>query len=163
MKKALTITAVLSWVNLVFNGIFTLLFLIWWAMTHNSAMLIIIVLTGGVILHSYASLQLRKNILHPEIPFNRQTTPVGIRIMGFLALFFGLMLVSQAIYNLQHTAELLKNMPEMPELKNLDRTAILRASGIFTLILGAAISVNVFLNFRILRWYILSLEDGANQ
>lgn len=87
MKKILTFTAILSWINLLVCALLVLFALIGlFASGAALAALFIIVLTGAVILHSYASLQLRRSILYPSIPLSKQT-PSGIRIMGFIAYF----------------------------------------------------------------------------
>ena len=52
-------------------------------------MLLSVVLTGSIVLHSYATLQLRKSMLNPEMPLSSQTSG-GLRIVGFVALFFAI-------------------------------------------------------------------------
>ena len=69
MKTALKISNVLSWINLIIGGILVLGGLLSMLMTPNASILLVsIVLTGSIVLHSYAALQLRKSIIHPEVP-----------------------------------------------------------------------------------------------
>jgi hypothetical protein len=108
-----------------------------------------------VVLHSYAALQLRKSILNTSIPLNRQT-PVGIRMMGYMALFFTIMLFSNAVYMLQNTKELLKQVQFPKEMKNVDITGVIHGTSIFMLLFSISVIVNVDLNLRLLSWHIIT-------
>lgn len=123
-------------------------------MTPNASILLVsVVLTGSIVLHSYAALQLRKSIVHPEIPLNRQT-PTGIRFIGFMALFFAILNIGNAVVIIQNAAEVAKQvqLPFKPE--GIDLVATIRGAGIFSLLFSIGIAVNVLLSIRLLRWYL---------
>src|ERR1022692_982517 len=109
MKKILALSNILSWVNLIIGSLLVLCALLAIMAFPPFAVMISVVLVGCIVLHSYAALQLRKSVLNAAIPLNRQT-PVGIRMMGYMALFFTIMLFSNAVYILQNTQELLKQV-----------------------------------------------------
>jgi hypothetical protein len=74
MKTALKTATILSWINLIIGGILVLGGLFSMLMAPNvMLMLISVVLTGSIVLHSYATLQLRKSIINPDIPLSSQT------------------------------------------------------------------------------------------
>ena len=154
MKAALKISNVLSWINLIIGGILVLGGLLSMLMTPNASILLVsVVLTGSIVLHSYAALQLRKSIVHPEIPLNRQT-PTGIRFIGFMALFFAILNIGNAVVIIQNAAEVAKQvqLPFKPE--RIDLVATIRGAGIFSLLFSIGIAVNVLLSIRLLRWYL---------
>jgi len=155
MKKLLKTSLILSWVNLLSGCLLILGGIMAFLLTPDIFTIILaIFLPGAVILHSYATIQLRRSIINPGSPLNRQT-PVGIRLMGFMALFFGIMSISNAILILQHTKETAKLIKLPVQAKNMDIIPILRASGIFTLVVGISIVANIVLSFRLLKWYLL--------
>jgi hypothetical protein len=154
MKKAITISNILSWINLIISGVLALFALISMLVYPGIQFLISAVLIGCITLHSYAALQLRKSILNPHIPLNKQT-PVGIRIMGYMALFFAVILFSQSVYMMQHTQELLKQAQFPPQMKNVDVKSFVRGTGIFMLIFSVSVILNVILNLRFLKLYTL--------
>jgi hypothetical protein len=160
MKRALAISNILSWINLVIGCIlmcFALLMLISMPML---PVLISGVLIGCIVLHSYAALQLRKSISNPSIPLNKQT-PVGIRMMGFMSLFFATMALMSAVFTLQNIDDLLKQAQVPKEMnKSLMHKALL-ISSVFSLIFSLCVIVNVGLNFRLLSWYKL-LQSNNN-
>jgi hypothetical protein len=43
-----------------------------------------------------------------------------------------------------------------PQYKNIDATPFFRFGGIFSIIAGLCIAINVNLGFRLLRWYYLT-------
>jgi hypothetical protein len=70
-----------------------------------------------------------------------------------VALFFGITYFANGIAVLQNTREFGQFMhSQFPQAKDLGAGG-LRAGGVFTLLCGFSISLNVFLNFRLLRWY----------
>ena len=160
MKKILTLTSVLSWINLLVGAMLVIFALIVFLSSPAAGLagLFIIVLSGSLILHSYAAMQLRRSILYPSIPLSAQT-PSGIRIMGFIALFFAMMSFANAIVFIQQAPELAKQVSLPPQVKNLNVVPLLRASGIVTLIISLSIFTNVILNFRLLKWYIISSQE----
>ncbi|MCO5237117.1 MAG: hypothetical protein M9933_12700 [Chitinophagaceae bacterium] len=154
MKTALKVSGILSWINLVIGGILVIGGLLSMLATPNvSIILVSVVLTGSIVLHSYATLQLRKSILHPEVPLSKQT-PVGIRFIGFMALFFAILNIGNAVVIIQNAAEVIQQveLPFKPEGVNL--VAAVKAAGIFSLLFSVGIAVNVLLSIRLLRWYM---------
>jgi hypothetical protein len=165
MKKIKQLSGVLTWINL-FAG--SLLFLIGLMATLVSpdmfSSLLFILLTGSVILHSFAAFQLRKSILYPAIPLNKQA-PVGLRLMGFMALFFAIMGISNGILTLQHAPETAKEIAKQIKLpvqaKEINFIFLVRAFGIFTILISMCIVTNVALNFRLLKWYLFYRDNEA--
>lgn len=72
MQTTLKVSTILSWINIVIGGLLVLMGLLGVLMAPNLIMLISVVLTGSIILHSYAALQLRKSILNPAVPLSSQ-------------------------------------------------------------------------------------------
>ncbi|MCO5240970.1 MAG: hypothetical protein M9904_13050 [Chitinophagaceae bacterium] len=159
MKTSLKITNVLSWINLIIGGILVAGGLLSMLSTPNASVLLVsVVLTGSIVLHSYAALQLRKSIVHPDIPLNKQT-PTGIRFIGFMALFFAILNIGNAVVIIQNAAEVIKQveLPFKPE--GIDLVAAVRGAGIFSLLFSISIAINVLLNIRILRWYMTKEQN----
>jgi hypothetical protein len=158
MKTVLLLSTILSWINLVVGSYLFLSGLYGALSVHDMKILmIVVVFIGAIILHSYAALQLRKSILHPEKPLSRET-PVGIRFIGFLALFCSLSLVASGTFLLQNLKDIaLQPMPF--DTKNLDLKAILPVVGVFILVFGITIALNVIINFRLLKWYFAFNRD----
>ena len=159
MKKALKISNILSWINLIIGGILVLGGLLSMLMTPNASILLVsIVLTGSIVLHSYAALQLRKSIVHPEIPLNKQT-PTGIKFIGFMALFFAVLNIGNAVVIIQNAAEVVKQvqLPFKPEGVDLVAASLIKK--IFSLLFSIGIAVNVLLSIRLLRWYLASNQE----
>jgi hypothetical protein len=155
MKKILALSNILSWVNLIIGSLLVLCALLAIMAFPPFAVMISVVLVGCIVLHSYAALQLRKSVLNAAIPLNRQT-PVGIRMMGYMALFFTIMLFSNAVYILQNTQELLKQVQFPKEMKKADLTGVIHGTSIFMLLFSISVILNVVLNLRLLRWYMLA-------
>ena len=153
MKNTLKISAVLSWINMILWGFVVLTGLLLGVTMGNFGLMVISFFFAVIPLHSYAALQLHKSIRNPAIPLSNQT-PVGIRFIGFVASFIGILYIAQGFAVIQDPAGALQLMKsQMAELKTLTIDS-LRLGGVFALILGLSISINVFLNFRLLRWYI---------
>jgi len=157
MKKIVGVSTFLSWVNLVIASIIVLCALFAIAALPALAVMVSVVLVGCIVLHSYAALQLRKSILNASIPLNKQT-PVGIRMMGYMALFFAIMLFSNAVYMLQNTQELLKQVQFPKEMKNVDLTGVIHGTSIFMLLFSISVILNVVLSLRLLRSYIVASQ-----
>ncbi|MBX3254120.1 MAG: hypothetical protein KF862_08275 [Chitinophagaceae bacterium] len=156
MNNVLKTATVLSWINIVIGGLLVAGGLLGVAMTGGALMMLIsVVLTGAIVLHSYATLQLRKSIIDPDVPLGNQT-PVGIRMVGFIALFFAILNIGNAVVIVQNAPEVaqqaLLNMPLKPD--GIDFVTAVKAAGIFSLIFSIGIAVNVFLSIRLLRWYL---------
>lgn len=153
MKTNLKISNILSWINLVIGGILVAGGLLSMLTTPNASVILVsVILTGSIVLHSYAALQLRKSIINPEVPLNKQT-PVGIRFIGFLALFFAIMNIGNAVVIIQNAKKVLEQveLPFKPEGMNM--VAVIRGVGIFSLLFSLGIAFNVLLNLRLLKWY----------
>jgi len=153
MKTNLKISNILSWINLVIGGILVAGGLLSMLTTPNASVILVsVILTGSIVLHSYAALQLRKSIINPEVPLNKQT-PVGIRFIGFLALFFAIMNIGNAVIIIRNAKEVLEQveLPFKPE--GMDLVAVIRGVGVFSLLFSLGIAFNVLLNLRLLKWY----------
>ncbi|HXB43994.1 MAG TPA: hypothetical protein VNV85_08050 [Puia sp.] len=155
MKKILNVSNILSWINLIIGSFLVLCALLTIRTFPPLAVLISVVLVGCIVLHSHAAMQLRKSILHATIPLSKQT-PIGIRVMGYMALFFAIMLFSNAVYLLQNTQQVLKQVQFPKEMKNVDITGVIRGTSIFLVLFSISVIVNVVLNLRLLRFYALS-------
>ncbi|MCC6289681.1 MAG: hypothetical protein IT249_17525 [Chitinophagaceae bacterium] len=159
MKKVLNISNVLSWINIIIGGILVLGGLIGALMSAGAlAILLSVVLTGSIVLHSYATLQLRKSILNPGIPLSSQTSG-GLRLVGFVALFFAIMNIMSAVMIIQNAPEAAKQitLPFKPEGFNI--IAAIKFTGIFSLLFSIGVAVNVILSFQLLKWY-MSLKNN---
>jgi hypothetical protein len=154
MKKALAVSNILSWINLIISGGIVLCLLVTFFVYPAITVLLSVILIGSISLHSYAALQLRKSILYPAIPLSKQT-PTGIRLMGYIALFFAVMSFTNGIYMLQQTKDLLSQMQVPDQLKKINFTAIIRAFGVFFMIFSLGITLNVILNIRFLKGYLM--------
>jgi len=161
MKKALAVSSVLSWINLVISGGIVLYMLFMFFIYPVFPVLFSIILTGSIVLHSYAALQLRKSILYPNIPLSRQT-PTGIRLMGYIALFFAVMSFTSGMYTLQETKELIAQMQVPDQLKYINFAAIVKVFGIFFMVFSLAIALNVILNIRLLKGYLMLQFEKKN-
>lgn len=153
------IATVLSWINLIFWGLVVVLGLLSALIFQSLGLIVIVFLFSAIVLHSYAALQLQKSIKKPAIPLSSQT-PVGIRFVGFFALFFGVIELGNGISTLQDPQEILKMIAgQFPQFKGFT-VSTMRMSGVFTLLIGLCITVNVFLNFRLLRWYTFQQQQN---
>ena len=169
MKKVLTIATVLTWFNLIVWGIFIAGSLL------SSVVLGVYGLVSAfficaIPLNCYAALKLHKSIRHPNIKLSHQT-PVGIRFVGFVALFFGIMFITNAIAILQSPSVALEFSKELTQatpthIQGMDKTALtvaqVRMVGGTVLFMGLAVVVNVVLNMRLLRWYYLVHQSDAS-
>jgi hypothetical protein len=163
MKGVLKVASILTWFNLIFWGII-ILFLLLAAGIIGPVMLVGAVLLSAIPLNCYAALQLHKSIRRPAIKLSHQT-PVGIRFIGFVALFFGLMTVMDSLGNLQNPGRSLQLMKEsFSGMKGTEFMTLnyIRGISVVGLILGLAVVVNVILNFRLLRWYYLVHQSDAS-
>ena len=75
--------------------------------------------------------------------------------MGFLSMFFAILLLSNAIFILENPKEFIGQVQLPVQLKDVDITKTIRGTAIFMMLLGGSIIINILLNFRLLRWYIL--------
>lgn len=159
MKTALKVSTVLSWFNLIVWGLIVVFGLLAALTFQSFPMLVVTFVLSVIILHSYAALKLRKSIMNPAIPLSSQT-PIGIRFVGVIASFIGILYLLDGIAILQNPEEYLKLIQDkMTQFKGTSIPAI-RAGAAIAFVLGASIAVNVFLNFRLLRWYFFVRGNG---
>jgi hypothetical protein len=152
MRTILKISTVLSWFNLIIWGGFTSIFILGGLLTKTFPLLIAGFLLSSIILHSYAALQLHASIRQPAKPLSVHT-PAGIRFIGAIALFLGVLSSVNAGAILQNPGNFLKLMqPQMPQGKILLSSDV-RLMACFGLICGISVAMNVIFNFRLLRWY----------
>ena len=171
MKTTLKVATILSWFNLIFWGLINGLLLLGALSTMNMPGLLIAVLMSAIPLNCYAALKLHRSIRNPSIPLNQQT-PTGVRFVGFIALFFGVNSIGDGFALIKNPREFLdflkdfytKQAPEiaqMPAFKSIG-LADMRTAGVICLILGLCMAVNVVLNLRLLRWYLLLRKNDAS-
>jgi hypothetical protein len=162
MRNILRISSILSWVNLVFWGLISLIGLLSGFSSGSFVLILWFFLQSSIVLHSYAAIQLHTSIRRPVIPLSAQT-PSGIRFVGFVALFFGVAYLAYGVALLRSAKEILQTIQSsMPQFKDI-KEADLRAGGVIALLLGLSIAVNVILNFRLLRRYYLSRDNEENK
>jgi hypothetical protein len=153
MRTILKISGVLSWFNLVVWGFVVLSLVLNILAIGQMAFLFLPFLLCVTILHSYAAIQLHRSIKNPAKPLSNQT-PAGIRFIGVIAAFVGIICFADGTAILQNPREILQMMEsQIPQAKGLVSLATLRACGAFALVSGFCIVFNVILNFRLLRWY----------
>jgi hypothetical protein len=171
MRTTLKAATILSWFNLIFWGLINGLLLLGALSAMNMPGLLIAVLMSAIPLNCYAALKLHKSIRNPLIPLNQQT-PMGIRFVGFIALFFGVNSIGDGFALIRDPREFLdllkdfytKQAPEiaqMPAFKSIG-LADMRTAGVICLILGLCMAVNVVLNLRLLRWYLLLRKNDVS-
>jgi hypothetical protein len=160
MRSALKISAVLSWINLIFWGLACLQCLLV-GVTGNPLFLLSGFFISAVVLHSYAALRLHKSIRNPAVPLSSQT-PSGIRFIGFVSLFISTLFIVFGIALIKSAHEVIAMLQANAQFKDLNEKQ-LRLSGIQALILGLSVTVNVLINLRLLRWYLLSRNNTDQQ
>ena len=169
MNKVLKIATVLTWINMIIWCFMTLAGLLV-VSAYGAIALIVLLLPTAVVLHSYASFQLQKSIRRPAVPLNSQTS-VGIRFIGFVALFAGVGTLISGIGVIQHPQVYLdqtlgsqKALQEQMHLPFAKPTiSQVYAVGAFVALVGLSVAVNVNLNFRLLRWYYYLRDNSNNQ
>jgi hypothetical protein len=165
MKKTLMIARILTWFNLIFwGGFLGLLFLAAMAIQFYPA-LVGVFLFCAIPLHSYASLQLQKSIRFPNVKLSNNT-PVGVRFVGLVALFFGIYTLVDSFVILKDPLALLdllkKGMPDVKKYTDAELLGGMHLFGVAGLVLGLAVVVNVVLNTRLLRWYYLVKQSDVS-
>ena len=146
----------LSIISLLIAGFFTLIMLLALLVTPAlSAVLIFVLLTGSVVIHSVLSLSLQQSLKDPAKPL-KSNTPGGIRIMGFMAIFYAVMLITNGIYGLIHLDEMLqeamKQLPKNQPVPSVQAMRSLMTGLVIVLVLHAAgVLVNCALSFGYLR------------
>lgn len=157
-KRPLQVTLVLSWFNGTVAGFFALFGLLMMTRILGLASALVpVVMLGSIVLHSYAALQLRRSLLNPAIPLGSQT-PVGVRFLGYISLFVGVLYGGFAMLMFQNTGDMLKQYKEVTKLKDVDPAMMagpLKGFSVFLILFSLSIVFNVFLNLRLLRYYSL--------
>jgi hypothetical protein len=170
MNRTLKIATVLTWINMIIWGLLCLN-LLFSVVAGATANLIFLVLFSAIVLHSYASLQLQKSIRKPAVPLNSQT-PTGIRFIGIVSLFLGLLMIIAGVIILTNAAGVYKFLQDFVKDAQAKTSsgdqgftltiARVRLLGIFYLLVGLSVAVNVNLNVRLLRWYYYIHSNSDN-
>jgi hypothetical protein len=170
MKMTLKVASILTWFNIIFWGFITGVMLLAALGSMNLPVLLIPVLMSAIPLNGYAALKLHASIRRPTLPLSSQT-PVGIRFVGFIALFFGISCLGDGFVLLSNTKEVLDvfkaqmaQVPQMSQVPGFKSITVseFRWGGVLVLILGLSIVVNVVLNLRLLRWYYLVRKSDVS-
>ncbi|MHA4808784.1 hypothetical protein ACX0G9_11790 [Flavitalea flava] len=171
MRKIAKIAAVLTWFNLVVWGLLLTFGILFALALHSFPVLVLLFLLSSILLHNYAALQLQRSLKNPDRPLGNQT-PSGIRFVGFVALFFGVSFVANGLGTLLNAGDILlqvkeamtgmqKQLPAGTKGFTINYTInYIYAMGSWVILLGLAIALNVFFNFRLLRWYFLARGNG---
>jgi hypothetical protein len=165
MKTTIKVAKVITWFNLIVWGGLLALMLLYGLATGFVPLIIAVFLFGAIPLHSYAALKLQKSIRHPEIKLSHQT-PVGVRFIGFVALFFGICTVANSFVIISDPKTALKPMEasiaETKGLSESEMASVLRVVAGFVMVMGIAVILNVLLNLRLLRWYYLVKQSDVS-
>jgi len=158
MQKIVRISTVLSWINLIIGSVIVLAGLLMLGASPNAlGVLMAVVLTSSIVLHSYATMQLLKCIKQPDRPLGRHT-PAGIRFMGYAAIFFAVINSTNAVMLLQNSKAFIDQIKMPEQAKMINMNSLVHGVGIFILLMGISILFNVILSFRLLRWYLQNTE-----
>lgn len=154
MNTEIKISTILSWINIVIGGMWVFAGLLAVLMMGNMMLLLPVMLVASVVLHSYAAIQLIRSIKDPAVPLNSQT-PMGIRMVGFLALFFAVSNIISSVTVLRGAPEFIEKTREtLPEqLKGMDIMPYLQGAVIFLLVFNLGVAINVLISMRLLRRY----------
>ena len=160
LKTAIRVSNVLSWINMVIWGYFVLQMVLAGISTGAILFVVFGFFLSAVVLHNYAAQQLTKSLRDPAVPLDHQT-PAGIRFIGLVALLFGVIFLGCGFIFLFYSREMLKIVQaQSPMFKEIN-VALVRKEGIIVMLPGLAVTVNVFLSFRLLRWYYLSKDNAV--
>ena len=169
MKTALTVASVLSWINIIIWGLIVVFGLVITVPMGQLLYVSVAVLLSAIPLNCFAALKLHASIRHPNIPLSHET-PVGIRFIGIMALFFGFLYVGYGIIIIGHPRLLLDSANIMPkqmpgyspeDIAAMGKFAVV-LGGVIALLLGLSVVVNVVLNIRLLRWYYLVRKSDVS-
>jgi hypothetical protein len=157
----------LSIINLLIAGFFVLMLLLALLfMPALSPVLIFMLLTGSVVIHSILSIALQQSIKEPAKQL-KSNTPGGLRIMGFMAIFYAVLLITNGIFGLNHIDEMLqeamtqlpKSQP-VPSIKSMH--SLMVGLIIFLVIHAAGVLVNCALSFTYLKqWQERNQKGGS--
>lgn len=146
----------LSVINLLIAGFIVLMFLL--SLLFMPAMppvLIATLLTGAVVIHNLLSIGLQQSLKDPLRKL-KASTPGGLRIMGFMAIFYAVMVITYGTVALRHMEELLPHLvQQMPKSQPVPSIESMRSmmTGISIVMILHAIAVlaNCALSFSYLR------------
>ncbi|MDI3318307.1 hypothetical protein [Pinibacter soli] len=156
MKTALKASVILSWIILVVSCGFVLLGLIGSLIVGPQAGFVIVVLFGAVGLHSYESLRLRNCIIYNS-PMDKKT-PLSLQVMGFIAMFFSFVVVTNGFTLLRHAKETAQENRKMlveyfKPYEKVDLALMFQMMAVGMVVFGLAILINVLMSMSLLRWY----------
>jgi hypothetical protein len=162
MKTMLKIAAVLTWFNVALWGAAVVFGMLVSLLRVQFAGMLLFVLLSAIPLSCFAGLKLHTSIRHPNVPLSREST-VGIRFVGLIALFFGFWMVIGGTNIIADPSPIIDGMKKFADQMPKDMRSYYQVGRVFgelvgaaVLVLGLAISLNVILNLRLLRWYYLS-------
>jgi hypothetical protein len=168
MKIILRIASVLTWFNIVFWGMIVTLGLLGGFLLGQMAYVVGLVLLSAIPLNCYAALKLHTSIRYPVVRLSHQT-PVGIRFVGLMALFFGITNIVTGFSVIANPTPMLDSMKDMVAQMPADvrgfyslKKVYVVVGGAALLILGLLVAINVVLNLRLLRWYYLVHKNDAS-
>lgn len=165
MKKIMLAARILTWFNLVVWGGMLSLMLLFGLASGFVPMIIAVFLFSAIPLHSYASLKLQKAIRFPQVKLSNQT-PVGVRFIGFVALFFGVCTMANAYLLITDPKTAVESMqPAMANTKGIapaQMASVVKTVAVFVMLMGLTVIVNVILNIRLLRWYYLVKQSDVS-
>jgi hypothetical protein len=162
MKTILKIATVLTWFNIIVWGAVVTSGLLGALAQGQMLYVAAAVLLSSIPLNCYASLKLQRSIRYSNIPLSHET-PVGIRFVGLMAFFIGIIYLGAGLLIISDPKSILDAMKEMPaklsgvtpeEMASMGKVIVL-SLGVILVVLGLLVAVNVNLNLRLLRWYYL--------
>jgi hypothetical protein len=162
MKTILKIASVLTWVNIVLWGAGVIFGMLVTLLRVDLAGLLLCVLLSAIPLSCFAALKLHTSLRYPNVPLSRESA-AGIRFVGFMALFFGIWMVTGGIDLMADPSPIIDGMKKLGEQLPKEMRAYYQVGRVFgelvgavVLMLGLSIAVNTVLNLRLLRWYYLN-------
>src|ERR1700761_4621638 len=140
MKTTIKAARILTWINLISWGGLLGLLLLFSLASFMLPVIIVVFLLSAIPLNNYAALQLQKSIRHPQVKLSSQT-PTGVRFIGFVALFFGISTVVNAIALIADPSTALKSMEtsvvESKGVSERELVAVMRFFSGFIALMGA--------------------------
>jgi hypothetical protein len=148
----------LTGINLLFSGFFLMLMLMA-LLSGNIQFLIFIILLGAVFVHCILSMYLQKSLTDKSFTL-KPNTPLGIQVMGSIAIVYGVLLVagyvSFWINESALLAEIQKSIDQMPAEQRKEITPEILHSAVKSImtivcIIGCSIVNNATLSFTFLK------------
>ena len=168
MKTILRVASVLTWFNIIIWGMIVAFGLLGVLLLGQLPYVGGFVLLSAIPLNCYAALKLHTSARYPNVPLSHQT-PVGIRFVGMMALFFGIYIIYTGIAilsdpkpEIEAFRQQLAQMPQQPAWVGKMANVFTLGTGFAGLILGLLVAINVVLNLRLLRWYYLVHKSDAS-